>query len=136
MIWPLIFSFSTTGRVQKNALAEASAMAKMKDDHFELVINIQKFTPEEVKVYVEGQAVLVTAKKCTSEGFVTDTFENKFNLPEDVDVSRLTSGNIVFMDNAPNYLVGCVIQKIYYLLRRVLHQSKYFRYIQRWNLDD
>ena len=94
MIWPLIFSFSTTGRVQKNALAEASAMAKMKDDHFELVINIQKFTPEEVKVYVEGQAVLVTAKKCTSEGFVTDTFENKFNLPEDVDVSRLTSGNI------------------------------------------
>ena len=69
-------------------------MAKMKDDHFELVINIQKFTPEEVKVYVEGQAVLVTAKKCTSEGFVTDTFENKFNLPEDVDVSRLTSGNI------------------------------------------
>merc|ERR1719288_608789 len=54
------------GRVQKNALAEASAMAKMKDDHFELVINIQKFTPEEVKVYVEGQAVLVTAKKCTS----------------------------------------------------------------------
>ena len=76
-------------------MAEASAMAKMKDDHFELVINIQKFTPEEVKVYVEGQAVLVTAKKCTSEGFVTDTFENKFNLPEDVDVSRLTSGNIV-----------------------------------------
>ena len=136
MIWPLIFSFSTTGRVQKNALAEASAMAKMKDDHFELVINIQKFTPEEVKVYVEGQAVLVTAKKCTSEGFVTDTFENKFNLPEDVDVSRLTSGNIVFMDNAPNYLVGCVIQKRYYLLRRVLHQSKNFRYIQRWNLDD
>ena len=90
-------------------------MAKMKDDHFELVINIQKFTPEEVKVYVEGQAVLVTAKKCTSEGFVTDTFENKFNLPEDVDVSRLTSGNIVFMDNAPNYLVGCVIQKRYLL---------------------
>ena len=64
----------------------------MKDDHFELVVNIQKFTPEEVKVYVEGQSVLVTAKHCTQEGFVTDTFENKFNLPEDVDVSRLTSG--------------------------------------------
>ena len=67
-------------------------MAKMKDDHFELVVNIQKFTPEEVKVYVESQSVIVQAKKCTQEGFVTDTYENKFNLPEDVDVSRLTSG--------------------------------------------
>ena len=80
------------GRVQKNALAEATAMAKMKDEHFELVVNIQKFTPEEVKVYVEGQAVLVTAKHCTQEGFVTDTFEHKFSLPEDVDATRLTSG--------------------------------------------
>ena len=35
-------------QMQKNALAEATAMAKMKDDHFELVVNIQKFTPEEV----------------------------------------------------------------------------------------
>ena len=74
--------------MQKNALAEATAMAKMKDDHFELVVNIQKFTPEEVKVFVEGQSVLVHAKKCTQEGFVTDSYENKFNLPEDVDVSR------------------------------------------------
>ena len=39
-------------------------------------------------MYVEGQAVLVQARKCTQEGFVTDTYENKFNLPEDVDVSR------------------------------------------------
>lgn len=76
------------GKMQKNALAEATAMAKMKDEHFELVVNIQKFTPEEVKVYVEGQSVVVQAKKCTQEGFVTDTYENKFNLPEDVDVSR------------------------------------------------
>ena len=76
------------GKMQKNALAEATAMAKMKDDHFELVVNIQKFTPEEVKVFVEGQYVLVQAKKCTQEGFVTDSYENKFNLPEDVDVSR------------------------------------------------
>ena len=76
------------GKMQKNALAEATAMAKMKDEHFELVVNIQKFTPEEVKVYVEGQSVVVQAKKCTLEGFVTDTYENKFNLPEDVDVSR------------------------------------------------
>ena len=80
------------GRMQKNALAEAQAMAKMKDDHFELVVNIQKFTPEEVKVYVEGQSVLVTAKHCTAEGFETDTYDNKFNLPEDVDAARLTSG--------------------------------------------
>ena len=77
------------GKMQKNALAEATAMAKMKDEHFELVVNIQKFTPEEVKVYVEGQSVVVQAKKCTQEGFVTDAYENKFNLPEDVDVSRL-----------------------------------------------
>ena len=79
-------------QMQKNALAEATAMAKMKDDHFELVVNIQKFTPEEVKVYVEGQAVLVQARKTTSEGFISASYENKFNLPEDVDVGRLTSG--------------------------------------------
>ena len=78
-------------KMQKNALAEASAMAKMKDDHFELVVNIQKFTPEEVKVYVEGQSVLVQARK-SQGGFVTDSYENRFNLPEDVDVGRLTSG--------------------------------------------
>ena len=58
-------------QVEKNALAEATAMAKMKDDHFELVINIQRFTPEEVKVYLEGQAVIVMAKHETSDGFVT-----------------------------------------------------------------
>ena len=57
--------------MEKNALAEATAMAKMKDDHFELVINIQRFTPEEVKVYLEGQAVIVMAKHETSDGFVT-----------------------------------------------------------------
>lgn len=57
--------------MEKNALAEATAMAKMKDDHFELVINIQRFTPEEVKVYLEGQAVIVTAKHETTDGYVT-----------------------------------------------------------------
>jgi HSP20 family molecular chaperone IbpA len=63
--------------VEKNALAEATAMAKMKDDHFELVINIQRFTPEEVKVYLDGHAVIVTAKHETTDGFVT----GKTNLP-------------------------------------------------------
>ena len=52
-------------------MAEATAMAKMKDDHYELVINIQRFTPEEVKVYLEGQAVIVMAKHQTNDGFVT-----------------------------------------------------------------
>ena len=47
------------GSVQKNALAEATAMAKRKGDNFELVVNIQRFTPEEVKVYVAGQSVVV-----------------------------------------------------------------------------
>merc|ERR1719322_1805206 len=47
-------------QVQKNALAEATAMAKMKDGFFEVVVNIQRFEPEEIKVYLEGQAVMVT----------------------------------------------------------------------------
>ena len=51
------------GSVQKNALAEATAMAKRKGDNFELVVNIQRFTPEEVKVYVAGQAVVVQVDK-------------------------------------------------------------------------
>ena len=49
------------GSVQKNALAEATAMAKRKGDNFELVVNIQRFTPEEVKVYITGQSVVVQA---------------------------------------------------------------------------
>ncbi len=63
-------------QVEKNALAEATAMAKMKDDHFELVINIQRFTPEEVKVYIDGQAVIVVAKHET-DGYVTGLFSIK-----------------------------------------------------------
>ncbi len=57
-------------------MAEATAMAKMKDDHFELVINIQRFTPEEVKVYIDGQAVIVVAKHET-DGYVTGMFSIK-----------------------------------------------------------
>lgn len=49
-------------------------MAKMKDDHFELVVNIQRFIPEEVKVYLDGQAVIVMAKHESSEGYVTGFF--------------------------------------------------------------
>ena len=50
------------GSVQKNALAEATAMAKRKGDNFELVVNIQRFTPEEVKVYIAGQSVVVQVR--------------------------------------------------------------------------
>jgi hypothetical protein len=65
-------------QVEQNALAEATAMAKMKDDHFELVVNIQRFTPEEVRVYLDGQAVIVAAKHETSDGFVTGNEANEF----------------------------------------------------------
>ena len=78
--------------VKKHALAEATAMAKRKGDHFELVVNIQRFTPEEVKVYIVQSGVVVAAKHTTPEGFVTDSYEQKFSLPDDVDSARLTSG--------------------------------------------
>ncbi|XP_040579945.2 uncharacterized protein [Lepeophtheirus salmonis] len=82
------------GKVQRNALANAAAMAKMKDEHFELVVNIQKFTPEEVRVYVDTpqKFVLVKAVRKTSDGLITDSFERQFDLPEDVDPEKLTSG--------------------------------------------
>jgi hypothetical protein len=69
-------------QVEQNALAEATAMAKMKDDHFELVVNIQRFTPEEVRVYLDGQAVIVAAKHETSDGFVTGNEANELTLFE------------------------------------------------------
>jgi len=80
------------GDVKKNALADATAMAKRKGDNFELVVNIQRFTPEQVKVYASGQSVIVSAKNVAEDGFVTDDYEQKFSLPDDVDTSRLTSG--------------------------------------------
>merc|ERR1711963_1272306 len=78
-------------KVQKNALAEATAMAKMKDGFFEVVVNIQRFEPEEIKVYLEGQAVMVTAEK-KQGNIVCDSYEQKISLPADVDTDRLTSG--------------------------------------------
>ncbi len=80
------------GNVQKSALADASAMAKRKGDFYELVVNIQKFAPEQVKVFVSGQAVIVQAKNVDASGQVNDSYEQRFGLPDDVDVSRLTSG--------------------------------------------
>ncbi|QQP41753.1 Protein lethal(2)essential for lifelike, partial [Caligus rogercresseyi] len=82
------------GQVQRNALANAAAMAKMKDDHFELVVNIQKFTPEEVRVYVDTpqKFVLVKAQRKSKDGRISDSFERQFDLPEDVDPDKLTSG--------------------------------------------
>jgi hypothetical protein len=73
-----LFNWFLALQVEQNALAEATAMAKMKDDHFELVVNIQRFTPEEVRVYLDGQAVIVAAKHETSDGFVTGNKTNEF----------------------------------------------------------
>merc|ERR1719495_401911 len=79
-------------KVNKSALSEATAMAKMRDGVFELVINIQGFEPEDVKVYCVGQSAIVKAEHVTPEGFVSNKYEQKFNLPEDVDTLKLTSG--------------------------------------------
>merc|ERR1711892_671055 len=79
-------------KVKKNALSEATAMAKMRDGVFELVVNIHGFEPEDVKIVCVEQAVFVKAKHVTVEGFVNNIYEQKFNLPEDVDTAKLTSG--------------------------------------------
>merc|ERR1719481_1841487 len=79
-------------KVKKNALSEAKAMAKLRDGVFELVVNIQGFEPEDVQIYCIEQAVFVKAKHVTEEGFVNNIYEEKFNLPDDVDTDKLTSG--------------------------------------------
>ena len=76
------------GAVQKDALADATAMAKRKGDNFELVVNIQRFTPEQVKVFASGQAVIVQAKNVDADGFISDEYEQRFSLPDDVDTTR------------------------------------------------
>jgi len=76
----------------KNALNEATAMAKMKDDMFELVINIHGFEPEDVEIFCVDQSVYVKAKHITEQGFVNNVYEQKFNLPEDVETEKMTSG--------------------------------------------
>ena len=81
-----------TGQVQKTALKEATAMAKMKDGHFEVVINIERFAPEEVKVFLEDEATVFVVGDKKANGVVTDHFEQKISLPSDVDSNRLTSG--------------------------------------------
>merc|ERR1719153_764036 len=63
------------GKVQKEALSEATAMAKMRDGVFELVVNIQGFEPEEVQIFSIGQTVTVKAKHVTAGGFVDNIYE-------------------------------------------------------------
>merc|ERR1719234_2246214 len=79
-------------KVQKNALSEATAMAKMRDGVFELVVNIQGFEPEQVQIFSSNQTVLVKAKSHTHDGQVSNALEQKFSLPDDVDTEKLTSG--------------------------------------------
>merc|ERR1719278_1437388 len=79
-------------KVQKNALSGATAMAKMRDGVFELVVNIQGFEPEQVQIFSSNQTVLVKAKSLTHDGQVSNAFEQKFSLPDDVDTEKLTSG--------------------------------------------
>ena len=76
----------------KNALSEATAMAKMRDEMFELIINIHGFEPEDVEIFCVDQSVYVKAKHVTEQGFVNNVFEQKFNLPEDVETDKMTSG--------------------------------------------
>merc|ERR1719319_1720979 len=81
-------------KVQKNALDQATAMAKMRDGVFELVVNIQGFESEDVQIFCvdQEQAVYVKAKHITEEGLVNNVYEQKFSLPDDVDTQQLTSG--------------------------------------------
>ena len=76
----------------KSALSEATAMAKMKDEMFELVINIHGFEPEDVEIFCVDQSVFVKAKHITEQGFVNNVYEQKFNLPEDVETEKMSSG--------------------------------------------
>ena len=76
----------------RNALSEATAMAKMKDEMFELVINIHGFEPEDVEIFCVDQSVIVKAKHITEQGFINNVYEQKFNLPEDVETEKMTSG--------------------------------------------
>merc|ERR1719410_3396671 len=76
----------------KNALNEATAMAKMKDEMFELIINIHGFEPEDVEIFCVDQSVFVKAKHITEQGFVNNVYEQKFNLPEDVETEKMSSG--------------------------------------------
>merc|ERR1719410_975805 len=79
-------------KVKQNALSEATAMAKMRDGVFELVVNIQGFEPEDVQIFCVEQTAYVKAQCVTVDGFVTNSYEQKFDLPEDVDTSKMTSG--------------------------------------------
>merc|ERR1719481_1301963 len=77
-------------KVQKNALSEAKAMAKLRDGVFELVVNIQGFEPEDVQIYCIEQTATVKAQVVTVDGLVTNSYEQKFTLPDDVDTSKLS----------------------------------------------
>ena len=58
-----------------------------------MVINIERFAPEDVKVFLEDDStVLVVGDRKKGGGVATDHFEQKVSLPSDVDSNRLTSG--------------------------------------------
>jgi hypothetical protein len=64
-------------KVNKNALSEATAMAKMRDGMFELVVNIQGFEPEDIQVFCVDQAVLLKQSiRLMKDLFPTDMSRN------------------------------------------------------------
>ncbi|XP_059494716.1 heat shock protein 30-like [Stegostoma tigrinum] len=80
-----------------DTIGEGKVQSEEKDgDGFSVSLNVQRFSPEELRVKVFGRKVLVTGKheaKCddgsSSYSYKYEEFRREFQLPEDVDAEAL-----------------------------------------------
>ncbi|XP_014261340.1 alpha-crystallin B chain-like [Cimex lectularius] len=63
-------------------------------DEFKVNLDVQQFKPEELKVKVENDMIVVDAKheeRSDEHGFISRQFTRKYKIPKDVDLNGLKS---------------------------------------------
>lgn len=98
--------FEASSRLMRQSLAELerdtrtltaaipSAEYQLGKDGFKIAFDVEQFKPNEVKVKVQDNTVIVEGKHEEREddhGFISRHFVRRYALPKEVDVSQLTS---------------------------------------------
>ncbi|KAI4497723.1 hypothetical protein M0802_007263 [Mischocyttarus mexicanus] len=71
-----------------------SSTIKMEKDHFQVILDVQQFSPDEITVKTVDKNVVVEAKheeKQDEHGFISRQFVRRYILPTDYDATNVTS---------------------------------------------
>uniref|UniRef100_A0A224XLK9 Putative small heat shock protein n=1 Tax=Panstrongylus lignarius TaxID=156445 RepID=A0A224XLK9_9HEMI len=109
-------------KLMKNLLESNSSITELEADSNEFAVNVdvQQFRPEEIKVSVVGDFLVVEGKheeRPDPHGFISRQFTRRYKIPEDVDkaaiVSNLSADGVLTL-KAPKqaHLQGNTVREI------------------------